>query len=791
MIPESLSAAVKQAGINPANVCLAAMADMSSDGSYRETWLLTTADTVLIFSMPPDSKNKSRTTKPAGDRSGSQDDRIPVLERRYAFSDIRKLEALSLVGGGMVRVWRRGTGEVPREVLRFSSARESFFSAVVRRLARRLGAEEDPTDPKCRTKEADPETPPAPDDADDKRNPLHFEDILRRARERICPKCRGQLQEGTKVCPACVSSAKTLLRILAFAAPFKWRMALLCVLMVVGVGIALLPPMLIRFFVDEILAPKKNLDLIPWVVFGLLAVKIIGTAMRVWQGRVAVVLGARITQSIRSLAFQHLELLSLGWFSRQKTGQLMSRITSDTGRLQGFLTDGIQFTVVNLLQIVGIAAVLLYLNPFLGVLVLLPAPLVILASKFLWKRIGIRFRKEWEAWGRLSAFLNDALNGIRVVKAFGRERAEVERFEDKNVEYADRAVEAEKFWQTCIPFLTLLFTAGEVLVWYFGAREVVGDDSAFTLGDLMAYLGYLGMLHGPLMLVARLNEWLARAMTGAERVFEILDMEPEITDKPDAKPLPRIEGRVAFRKVRFGYEKHKPVLFDVNFEIQPGEMIGLVGRSGAGKSTFINLLARLFDPDEGAVEIDGEDLRNIRAADLRRQIGVVLQETFLFGGSIYENLIFADPDCDRERVLRAAFAANAHEFIMSKPDAYDSQVGERGQQLSGGERQRLSIARAVIHDPRVLILDEATSTVDVETEKKIQDALRRLIRGRTTIAIAHRLATLRDANRLVVLDKGRIAEVGSHAELTAKENGVYRKLVDIQTNMNQIIAYKG
>jgi ATP-binding cassette subfamily B protein len=349
---------------------------------------------------------------------------------------------------------------------------------------------------------------------------------------------------------------------------------------------------------------------------------------------------------------------------------------------------------------------------------------------------------------------------------------------------------------TFFPVLYFIMSIGNLIVWYVGGYQVIQDSAigaallpdrrAFTLGQFFTFIGYLAQFYGPLQFMSRIADFLSRSLASAERVFEVLDTESEVQDAREPVALPRIEGRVEFRRVTFGYEPHKPVLKDVSFSVAPGEMIGLVGQSGAGKSTTINLICRFYEVDEGAVLIDGVNIREIAQKDLRSQIGVVLQEPFLFSGSIYENIAFARPSASRDDIMAAAKAANAHDFIVQKPDGYDTQVGERGQTLSGGERQRVSIARAILHNPRILILDEATASVDTDTEKQIQDAIGRLIQGRTTFAIAHRLSTLRNATRLVVLKDGKVAEIGTHAELTEKK-GEFHRLVEMQQQMNTII----
>jgi ATP-binding cassette subfamily B protein len=311
-----------------------------------------------------------------------------------------------------------------------------------------------------------------------------------------------------------------------------------------------------------------------------------------------------------------------------------------------------------------------------------------------------------------------------------------------------------------------------------------------TLGTLMAAQAYVAMFYGPLQMVTQAWTWMTRAFAAAERVFEMLDMEPEVPDEADAVPMPQVKGRVQFQNVTFGYDKYNPVLHDIDLDVKAGETIGFVGHSGAGKTTMTNLILRFYAVDEGRILIDGVDINKIKLDDLRKQIGIVLQEPFLFDGSVAENIGYAKPGATREEIMQAAKVANAHDFICGFPDGYDTIVGERGQKLSGGERQRVSIARAILRDPRILILDEATSLVDTETELKIQDAIARLVKGRTTFAIAHRLSTLRNADRLMVLEKGKRVEIGTHDELMAQK-GTYYKLVELQTKQSQIKAVAG
>ena len=614
---------------------------------------------------------------------------------------------------------------------------------------------------------------------------LNLPNELERSR---CERCGRMLPEKGGICPACIQKLDTLKRLVAYVKPYRFR-AILLILLTIGVTLlGLVPPKLVQYIIDDVLTARAGFDLLGLLVGGLLGIAVIswiGEVVRRWLNTWV---GFRAIEDLRAELYRALQFLPLRFYDKRKVGSLISRMTNDSDLIEIYLIFDLPYIVSNSLMVVSILGLLFYMNWELTIYVLLPVPPIIFGSSLIWNRLQGYWRRWSTRWSRLSSHLNESIAGIRVVKAFAQESREGRRFDSRNRALRDVSVSAERSWLVFFMVTNFFMSFGAFFVWYFGGRQILRAE--LSLGELMAFISYLWMLYRPLKWFGDFYSFMVRAFAGAERIFEVIDARTEPFGDPDAHPMPNIEGRVTFKDVAFGYDPGKIVLRDVNLSVQPGEMIGLVGRSGVGKSTLINLICRFYDISRGNLEIDGVDIRDIRLEDLRSQIGLVAQQSFLFNDTIAENIRYGNQNATFEEVLQAARAANAHEFIIKQPDGYDMIVGEQGNKLSGGEKQRIAIARAILHDPKILILDEATSSLDTQTEKKIQEAIARLIEGRTTFAIAHRLSTLRSADRLVVFDAGKIAEIGTHEELMTS-GGIFHKLVTTQQATSAVMATSG
>jgi len=599
----------------------------------------------------------------------------------------------------------------------------------------------------------------------------------------VCPSCGALLAPEQITCLECEAAKakppiQALSRLIGFAKPRALVIIFGFILMVCSTAADLIPTYLQMPLINKVLIPRQ-FEYVWLYIVGFAGAWILTWLLTWARTYVLAYASEAIAADLRSRTYAHLQSLSIDYFGGKRTGDLIARVSTDTDRICYFLSVYALDFANDLLMLVMTATLLLSINPYLAIVSLVPLPIIAYLVHKVRTRLRRGFQLGTRTWGEMTSVLADTIPGIRVVKAFAQEHREVERFNQTN----DRVFQANNRVNTIWAFfgatVVFLCNIGVLVIWIFGVYLIYRNIN--DVGELVMFVTAIGRFYTRMDSMSRMVSAVQRAASSTQRIFSILDRVPSVAEPKHPLHPGRLRGAVEFRDVGFHYAS-RPVLQNINLKIKPGEMIGLVGHSGAGKTTIVNLVCRFYDVSEGALLADGVDIRSYPLEEYRRHIGIVLQEPFLFYGTIAENIAYGRPDAARDEIVDAARAARAHEFILRLPDGYDSLVGERGQLLSGGERQRISIARALLIDPRILILDEATSSVDTETEREIQLALENLVQGRTTIAIAHRLSTLRRADRLVVIERGRITEVGNHNDLL-KSPGTYARLYKAQLDM--------
>ncbi len=600
---------------------------------------------------------------------------------------------------------------------------------------------------------------------------------------RCCPKCGMRYPDANRpICPRCMEKGKLYKRFGVFLLKYKINLIILIISLVALTAMSILTPYLSRgFFYDEVIYGTGAFAGEIILVLGIMiATQVLMTITKMINSYLSSKIALRTVFDLKKTIFSSIKRLSLSFFTGRQTGGLMTQVNSDATTINMFFCDGVPYMLINVVQVIVVTVLLFTIQPLLALLSLITVPLFVFGIRWVYSKSRRFHAKRYSASKSMSSFLSDVFSGMRVVKAFSREKTETRRFRAKNDALGESEVKQNLFHSYAWPLVSSILMIGRIIAWGVGGWMVIQDYGGMTYGSLLTFIAYLNMVFSPLDFFVDFVDWSADCTNAMSRLFEIMDAQPDVVEKENAIVPEQFSGKVEFDHVSFSYEKGKKIIHDVSFTLEDGQFLGIVGHTGAGKSTIANLFMRLYEVDEGEIRVGGYPVKELSLSALYDHIAIVSQETYLFMGTILENIAYAKPDASYEEIIEASKCAGAHDFIMKLPDAYHTRIGFGYQDLSGGERQRVSIARAILKNPKILILDEATAAMDTGTERRIQEALAKLIQGKTTIMIAHRLSTLRDANRLIVIENGKVAEEGTHKELLQKEDGVYKKLFTLQ-----------
>ena len=609
--------------------------------------------------------------------------------------------------------------------------------------------------------------------------------------EVFCPKCGTRyVDKARKICPKCMDKNKIIRRMGSFLLRYRAHMIMILIALVLSSAIGVLSPYISSgFYFDEVLnISGKFYGQILMVLAMIVGTRLISVAISMFHNIVTSVVAAKLSYDLKKTIFTAIERLSISFYTNRQTGGLMAQVTNDANTIYWFFCDGVPYFLVNIVQIAVMLVIMLVMNPLLTLLALITVPLVFISIRMLFDKMGKLHAKRWAKSRGMNAILSDVLSGMRVVKAFSKEKDEIKRFRKSSLSVAEAEQNTSIFATLAFPGVNLLFSISNLIVLGAGGWMVIKGN--MTYGMLLTFISYMNMIYSPMYSFVDMVSWFTDSLNAMSRLIEVMDAEPEVVEAENPKSLGDIRGHVEFRHVDFSYDKNRKIIDDVSFDIEAGHALGIVGHTGAGKSTLANLLIRLYDVTAGEILIDGINVKDISFEELRKHVAIVSQETYLFMGTILDNIRYARPDATYEEVIEAVKIAGAHDFIIKLPDGYSTMIGFGYKDLSGGERQRLSIARSILRDPKILILDEATAAMDTETERKIQTAIERLSKGRTTITIAHRLSTLRDADKLIVIENGKMPEAGTHLELINKK-GIYYNLYKLQLDAMKNIGIEG
>lgn len=769
-LPKAVSELLEANGISGDDILASSQTDMNTECEYADGFVVVSSKMLAVLTAPPVLEG-IRSFKGFVSKKDVAESYLYVRTdwaiRVYPIETLEKLEIQNLVACALLTATVDG---IDYRLTAFSN----LYRKSMHRISRTFDRIHDPK----------------PEFMDGMKGPGEGRD---KEEEEFCPICGMMYPDrNRKVCPKCMDRKSIFIRTLSFFKPYSGKIVLMFVCYILMALIGLIWPYLNgTVLYDSVLA--KNADFIEklpfahgdyavalaMVVGGMLLAKLLSLLVQILQGVLTAKVVPSVVCTIKQRVFERMSELSIGFFKSKQTGHLMTRVLSDAEQVTGFFIDGIPYLFIHGLSLTAMVVMIFSIKWQMGIISLIMIPILIVIGFKLRPILFNLYGHYHRARRRVNSRVNDNLTGARVVKAFGREKDENERFGHDNIRFREADLAIAKFRVIYRLIYDCTYRILVIAAWVLGVKYVLIDGD-MEIGILMTVVGYIGQMQGPINFFSRISHWWAESMNSAQRIFEILDSVPDLLESEKPVRLNAPQGHIELKGVTFGYEVNRPVLKDITLDIPAGSMLGIVGRSGAGKTTLVNLISRMYDPQEGSITIDGIDVKELAFSDLRRNVAMVSQETYIFRGTVIENIAYAKPGATSEEIINAARLASAHEFIMRMPDGYDTRIGSGGRELSGGERQRISIARAILANPKILILDEATAAVDTETERSIQMSLQYLVKGRTTISIAHRLSTLRDADFLVVIDNGKITEQGTASELLELK-GTYYKLMELQT----------
>jgi len=757
-LPTGFTEAVGKYHIAPEDIIFAAAADFDMEYRFADSVVALTKNKLILAAYPYKEQAEYRFGGYSGFQSLS--DSTPAL-CLYDLNRIDKLEVLRQVSSGVLMAVIDGS---ERRLCRFSGTKTAAFLQLCKIF-----------------------------DKVKKQEEILPEDLDITMGKECCPKC-GMIypDQDRKICPKCMDKKSILLRIIAYFKPYKSKLAvmILCYLGTAVLnlvwpylsGTMLYDKILVRdeaFLASLGLPGGRFMTALTMLVITMVLTKLTIQGLGILQGVLTARIAPEVVAKIKTQVFTSMGKLSISFFTKRQTGGLMTRVSNDAEEISSFFIDGIPYFIINMGTLLATAIIMFCLHPGLALISVALMPLLFYISERMLPHLFHYYGRRHRASRRLNGQMNENFTGARVVKAFGQEEQEMTRFAKNNRRVQNSELDLARYDNKFYALYCTVEDTISFLVWAVGGAMILSGAN-MELGMLITFSGYVAQMKGPLEFMSRMLRWYTNCMNSAQRLFEIMDAVPDVREAANPYRPSEMQGDIELKNVTFCYEANKPILKNVSFHVKAGEVFGIVGRSGSGKSTLVNLISRLYDANEGEILVDGINVKEYGFKELRQNVAMVSQETYIFMGTVAENIAYAKPDATREEIIRAAIQANAHDFICKMPEGYDTILGSSSRALSGGEKQRISIARAILADPKILILDEATSAVDTETELAIQRSLERLEKGRTVLSIAHRLSTLRNATHLIVLDDGKITESGTHEELLALK-GTYYKLSELQT----------